>query len=104
MEFWDGDEPDTRTLTGFGSPVNVVSVARNKSGFSEMALADFVTFRTKKSSKAQDIDFEVLPPVRSVIALDDSGHDIRLMNLGSSSLLPPGRPLGRACRTLRPLL
>jgi hypothetical protein len=92
MEFWDGDEPDTRTLTGFGSPVNVVSVARNKSGFSEMALADFVKFRTKKSSKAQDIDFEVLPPVRSVIALDDSGHDIEINEPWEFISLAPGSP------------
>ncbi|KAG1886197.1 hypothetical protein F4604DRAFT_1725123, partial [Suillus subluteus] len=75
MEFWDGDEPDSRTLTGLGCPVSVVPMPRNKSGFSKMALADFVTFRTKKLSKAQDFDFEVLPPVRSVIALDDFGHD-----------------------------
>ncbi|KAG1813954.1 uncharacterized protein BJ212DRAFT_1364716 [Suillus subaureus] len=78
MEFWDGDEPDSRTLTGSGCPVNIAPMPRNKSGFSKMALGDFVTLRTKKLSKTQDVDFEILPPVRSVIALDDLGHDIEI--------------------------
>ncbi|KAG1742755.1 uncharacterized protein EDB91DRAFT_1127895 [Suillus paluster] len=78
MEFWDGDEPDSGPLTGLGRPINVAPVPRIKSGFSKVVLADFVTFKTKKLSKAQDVDFEFLPPVRSVIALDDFGHDIEI--------------------------
>lgn len=93
MEFWDGDEPDSRTLTGLGRPVNVAPMPRSKSGFSKMALADFVTFRTKKLSKAQDVDFEVLPPVRSVIALDDFGHDIEVNEPWEFISLAPESPV-----------
>ncbi|KAG2153550.1 uncharacterized protein EDB93DRAFT_1102690 [Suillus bovinus] len=92
MEFWDGDEPDPRTLTGFGRPVNVAPVSRIESGFSKMTLADFVTFRTKKLSKAQDVDFEVLPPVRSVIALDDFGHDVEINEPWEFISLAPESP------------
>lgn len=92
MEFWDGDEPESPTLTGFGRPIHVAPIPRNKSGFSKMALADFVTFRTKKLSKAQDVDFEVLPPVRSVIALDDFGHDIEINEPWEFISLAPESP------------
>ncbi|KAG2050361.1 hypothetical protein BDR06DRAFT_960319 [Suillus hirtellus] len=92
MEFWDGDEPDPRTLTGSGRPINVAPTPRNESGFSKMALADFVTFRTKKLSKAQDVDFEILPPVRSVIALDDFGHDIGINEPWEFISLAPESP------------
>ncbi|KAG2341980.1 hypothetical protein BDR05DRAFT_990646 [Suillus weaverae] len=95
MEFWDGDEPDSRTLTGFGRPVNVVPMLRNKSGFSKMALADFVTFRTKKISKAQDVDFEVVPPIRSVVALDDFGYDIEINEPWEFISLAPESPAWR---------
>ncbi|KAG1747587.1 hypothetical protein EDB19DRAFT_1905339 [Suillus lakei] len=92
IEFWDGDEPDSRALAGSGRPVNVAPVPRNKSGFSKMALADFVTFKAKKLSKTQDADFEVLPPVRSVIALDDFGHDIEINEPWEFISLTPESP------------
>ncbi|KAG2122567.1 hypothetical protein DEU56DRAFT_904372 [Suillus clintonianus] len=92
IELWDGDELDSRPLTGSGRPVNVAPVPRNKSGFSKMALADFVTFKTKKLSKAQDVDFEVLPSVRSVIALDDFGHDIEINEPWEFISLAPESP------------
>lgn len=109
MEFWDGDEPDSPTLTEFGRPLNV-SMPRNKSGFSKMALADFVTSKTKKLSRMRgmvlqdfvhdnadsklcvDVDFEVLPPVRSVIALDDFGHDIEINEPWEFISLAPESP------------
>jgi hypothetical protein len=115
LELWDDDEPDSGILTGSGRPVNVATVPRNKSGFSMMALADFVTFKTKKQSKAQgtvlpdfircnadsklyiDADFEVLPPVRSVIALDDFGHDIEINEPWEFISLSPESP---ACKGL----
>ncbi|KAG1813936.1 uncharacterized protein BJ212DRAFT_1300814 [Suillus subaureus] len=97
LELWDGDEPDSRILAGSGRPVNVTPVTRTKSGFSKMALADFVTFKTKKQSKAQDTDFEVLPPVRSVIALDDFGHDIEINEPWEFISLAPESP---ACKGL----
>ncbi|KIK45477.1 hypothetical protein CY34DRAFT_801553 [Suillus luteus UH-Slu-Lm8-n1] len=91
MEFWDGDEPDSPTLAEFGRPLNV-SIPRNKSGFSKMALADFVTSKTKKLSRMRDVDFEVLPPVRSVIALDDFGHDIEINEPWEFISLAPESP------------
>ncbi|KAG2122583.1 hypothetical protein DEU56DRAFT_760301 [Suillus clintonianus] len=92
MEFWDGDEPDSRPLAALGRPVNVAPVPRNNSGFSKMALADFVTFKIKKLSKARDVDFEVLPPVRSVIALDDFGHEIEINEPWEFISLAPESP------------
>jgi len=53
MEGWDGEEPDYRPLTGLGRPANVAPVPKNKSRFSEMALADLMTFKTKKPSKSR---------------------------------------------------
>ncbi|KAG1793421.1 uncharacterized protein HD556DRAFT_1308570 [Suillus plorans] len=97
LELWDGNELDSRILIGSGRPVNVAPVPRNKSGFSKMALADFVTFKTKKRFKAQDADFEVLPPVRSVIALDDFGHDIEINEPWEFISLSPESP---ACKGL----
>ncbi|OAX39216.1 hypothetical protein K503DRAFT_799829 [Rhizopogon vinicolor AM-OR11-026] len=76
MESWDGDEPEYRAFAGSDRPATIAPVPGNRSGFPKIALADFVTFKTKKPSKALDADFEVLPPVRSVIALDDFGRDI----------------------------
>lgn len=115
LELWDSNEFDSRILIGSGRPVNVAPVPRNKSGFSKMALADFVTFKIKKRSKAQgtvlphfvrhnsdsklciDADFEVLPPVRSVIALDDFGHDIEINEPWEFISLAPESP---ACKGL----
>ncbi|KAJ8590549.1 hypothetical protein M405DRAFT_861279 [Rhizopogon salebrosus TDB-379] len=79
MEGWDGDEPEYRSLARSASPATITPAApANKPGFPKISLADFVTFKAKKPSKAQDADFEVLPPVRSVIALDDFGRDIEV--------------------------
>ncbi|KAG2153530.1 uncharacterized protein EDB93DRAFT_1135347 [Suillus bovinus] len=92
MESWDSDELDSRMLTESGRPVNVAPAPRTKSGFSKMALADFMTFRTKKQFKSQDADFEVLPPVRAVIALDDFGHDIEINEPWEFISLAPESP------------
>lgn len=97
LELWDGDESDSRILAGSGRLVNVAPVPKSKSSFSKMALADFVMFKTKKPSKMQDADFEVLPPVRSVIALDDFGHDVEINEPWEFISLAPESP---ACKGL----
>lgn len=93
LELWDDDELDSRILAGSGRPVNVAPAPRTKSGFSKMVLADFVMFKTKKRSKAQDADFEVLPPVRSVIVLDDFEHDIEVNEPWEFISLAPESPI-----------
>ncbi|KAG1779613.1 hypothetical protein EV702DRAFT_1194990 [Suillus placidus] len=97
LELWDSNEPESHVLTGSGCSVNITPVPRNKYGFSKMALADFVLFKTKKQSKAQDADFEVVPPVRSVIALDDFGYDIEINEPWEFISLAPESP---ACKGL----
>jgi hypothetical protein len=115
LELWDGDESDSRMLAGSGRLVNVAPVPKSRSSFSKMALADFVMFKTKKQSKMQgtvlpdviryntdsklcvDTDFEVLPPVRSVIALDDFGHDVEINEPWEFISLAPESP---ACKGL----
>lgn len=49
MESWDGDEPEFRPLA---VPVTIAPVPGNKFGFPEIRLADLVTFKAKKPSKA----------------------------------------------------
>lgn len=55
LESWDGDEPEY-TLGASDHPDIVAPVVpgngnKNKSGFPKIALADLVTFKTKKPSK-----------------------------------------------------
>jgi hypothetical protein len=54
MEGWDGDEPEYRSLARSASPATITPAApANKPGFPKISLADFVTFKAKKPSKAQ---------------------------------------------------
>lgn len=126
VESWDGDEPEY-TLAASDHPATVAPVLvpgnGNKSGFPKIALADLVTFKTKKPSKhgmycnilspCQYADFRMLhkmptsrsshPSVRSLLLMTLEST-LRSTSLGNSSLSRPNHRRGRVCRMLRPLL
>jgi len=75
MEKWDGDEPEvTPPALSVSALDSVVAPPRKSTGsFTGLTLGDLIS--KPRRHKAKKLDFEVIPPVRAVIALDDFGHD-----------------------------
>ncbi|KAF9225267.1 hypothetical protein BS17DRAFT_778376 [Gyrodon lividus] len=76
MESWDGEEPElvspelsARVLDSAASPPR-----KSTDSFPGLTLGDLIS--KPRRQKAKKLDFEVIPPVRAVIALDDFEHDI----------------------------
>lgn len=77
VESWDGDELDVSLWTKPSYVPLEPAVAPLRSGaglFSELTLADLISV-PRPQKKAKKLDFEVIPPVRAVIALDDDTDD-----------------------------
>ncbi|KAI6163672.1 hypothetical protein EDD17DRAFT_1872725 [Pisolithus thermaeus] len=76
VESWDGDELDVSPWIKSSYVPLEPAAAPLRSGagpFSELTLADLISFPPQE--KAKKLDFEVIPPVRAVIALDDDTDD-----------------------------
>ncbi|KAI5998131.1 hypothetical protein EDD15DRAFT_2363949 [Pisolithus albus] len=74
---WDGDELDVSLWTKPSYVPLEPAAAPLRSGadlFSELTLADLISV-SRPQKKAKKLDFEVIPPVRAVIALDDDTDD-----------------------------
>lgn len=77
VESWDGDELDVSPwIKPFYVPLEPAAAPlRSGAGpFSELTLADLISVPPPQE-KAKKLDFEVIPPVRAVIALDDDTDD-----------------------------
>ncbi|KAF9235129.1 hypothetical protein BU15DRAFT_78299 [Melanogaster broomeanus] len=81
QQSWDGEVPEAAaTATLLSVPAEAVdergaaSLPKRTSAFAELTLGDLVS--RPRRQKANKLDFEVVPPVRAVIALDDFRHDI----------------------------
>ncbi|KIJ66495.1 hypothetical protein HYDPIDRAFT_26842 [Hydnomerulius pinastri MD-312] len=75
MESWDGEEPDELPSKPSVPTIDSEAPPRPSTGsFTELTLKDLISLPRRK--KAKKLDFEVIPPVRAVIALDDFGRDI----------------------------
>ncbi|KAH0837867.1 hypothetical protein J3R83DRAFT_6095 [Lanmaoa asiatica] len=85
MENWDGEEPEERRSAPAMSVQDAVPVheqeqehrmapPRDSTGsFTELTLGDLIS--RPRRPKAKQLDFEVIPPIRAVIALDDVEAD-----------------------------
>ncbi|KAI6015669.1 hypothetical protein EDC04DRAFT_2948522 [Pisolithus marmoratus] len=74
---WDGDEPDVSPWTKPSCvPLEPVAAPlRSGAGpLTELTLADLISV-PRPQKKGKHSDFEVIPPVRAVIALDDDTDD-----------------------------
>ncbi|KAG6335455.1 hypothetical protein ID866_3629 [Astraeus odoratus] len=82
MESWDGDDLGDAVPLPLPSHKPSSSVAleacappRSSTGsFAELTLADLVS--VPRPRKGKKLDFEVIPPIRAVIALDDIALDV----------------------------
>ncbi|KAI6133680.1 hypothetical protein EV401DRAFT_2064692 [Pisolithus croceorrhizus] len=77
VESWDGDELDVSPWIKPSYVPLEPAAAPLRSGagpFSELTLADLISVPPPQE-KAKKLDFEVIPPVRAVIALDDDTDD-----------------------------
>ncbi|KAH7924485.1 hypothetical protein BV22DRAFT_1129787 [Leucogyrophana mollusca] len=80
MEVWDGGEPEG-DIQLYGHSVRAApSLPRGGTEVraTEVKLADLISLRPRKAPKGRDSEFEVVPRVRSVIALDEFGYDVEL--------------------------
>ncbi|KAG8219340.1 hypothetical protein J3R82DRAFT_223 [Butyriboletus roseoflavus] len=67
MESWDGEEPKDQR------PAPAAPPRDNTSSFTKLTLGDLIS--KPRRSKPKQFDFEVIPPIRAVIALDDVEAD-----------------------------
>lgn len=77
MEIWDGDQPDVspwRKPSCVPLELATVPLQSNVGPFTELTLADLISV-PRPQKKGKKLDFEVIPPVRAVIALDDDTDD-----------------------------
>ncbi|KAF8131578.1 hypothetical protein EV363DRAFT_170400 [Boletus edulis] len=81
MESWDGEEPKEARSAQEGAPRTPVQALGPelgsghdvRSSFTELTLGDLIS--KPRRPKAKQLDFEVIPPIRAVIALDDAEAD-----------------------------
>ncbi|KAL4067235.1 hypothetical protein V8B97DRAFT_1918994 [Scleroderma yunnanense] len=74
-ESWDGDVPEVPLPSKSSSLLQPLAPLRTSTGsFTELTLGDLISVPFPK--KAKKLDFEVIPPVRAVIALDDATYDV----------------------------
>ncbi|KAI9569470.1 hypothetical protein HD554DRAFT_1978752, partial [Boletus coccyginus] len=74
MESWDGEEPREQRSVTAAHERDVAPCPRDStSSFTELTLGDLIS--KPRKPKARQLDFEVIPPIRAVIALDDAEAD-----------------------------
>ncbi|KIL00822.1 hypothetical protein PAXRUDRAFT_539632 [Paxillus rubicundulus Ve08.2h10] len=75
MERWDRDEAEVTHPALSVPALDSVAAPRKVTGpFTGLTLGDLIS--KPRRHKAKKLDFEVIPPIRAVIALDDFGHDL----------------------------
>jgi len=77
MESWDGEEPEERSVPAASVrdavPEPTAPPKHSTSSFMELTLGDLISRPRRR--KARQLDFEVISPIRAVIALDDAEAD-----------------------------